>query len=93
MICADVKSNIRQQEIKDVVAASYKLLQEVPSKHQIQCKKGVYFSFDFSSYSIQLDFFHGEQGGRKGAFLTDKLNNKRQQQTSNNAVVLLHSHS
>ena len=54
MISADVKSNIKQQEIKDLVAASYKLLQEVPSKLQIQCKKGVYFSFDFGWYSIQL---------------------------------------
>ena len=36
MISADVKSNIRQQKIKDLVAASYKLLEEVPSKLQIQ---------------------------------------------------------
>ena len=54
MISADAKSNIKQQEIKDLVAASYKLLQEVPSKLHIQCKKGVYFSFDFGWYSIQL---------------------------------------
>ena len=47
MISADVKSNIKQKDIKDAVAASYKLLQEVPSKLQIQCKKGIYFSFDF----------------------------------------------
>ena len=32
MISVDVKSNIKQQEIKDLVAASYKLLEEVPSK-------------------------------------------------------------
>ena len=36
MISAGVKSNIEQQEIKDLVAAFYKLLQEVPSKLQIQ---------------------------------------------------------
>ena len=36
MISADVKSNIKQQKIKDLVAASYKLLEEVPSKLQIQ---------------------------------------------------------
>ena len=53
MISADVKSNIKQ-EIKDLVAATYKLLQEVPSKLQIQYKKGVHFSFDFGWYSIQL---------------------------------------
>ena len=32
MISADVKSIIKQQEIKGLVAASYKLLEEVPSK-------------------------------------------------------------
>ena len=57
MISADVKPNIKQQEIKDLVAASYKLLEEVPSKLQIN-KKGVYFSFDFGWYSIHLDFVH-----------------------------------
>ena len=36
MIPANVKSNIKQQQIKDLVAASYKLLEEVPSKLQIQ---------------------------------------------------------
>ena len=47
MISAGVESNIKQQEIKDLVAASYKLLWEVPSKLQIQCKKSVHFSFGF----------------------------------------------
>ena len=41
---ADVKCNIKQQEIKDLVSAS-KLLQKVPSKLQIQCKKGYIFFF------------------------------------------------
>ena len=36
MISANVKSNIKQQQTKDLVAASYKLLEEVPSKLQIQ---------------------------------------------------------
>ena len=57
MISANVKSNIKQQEIKDLVAAFYIFLQEVPSKLQIQCKKGVYFATDFGWYSIHLDFF------------------------------------
>ena len=39
MIPADVKSNIKQQEIKDLVVASYKLLEELPSKLQIQLKR------------------------------------------------------
>ena len=55
MISADVKSNKKQQEIKDLVAASDKFLEEVPSKYQIQCKKIVYFSTDFGWYSIRLD--------------------------------------
>ena len=53
--CGNVKSNIKQQEIKDQVAAS-KLLWEVPSKLQIQRKKGLYFSFDFGWYSIHFYF-------------------------------------
>ena len=36
MISADVKSKIKQQEIKDLLTASYKLLEELPSKLQIQ---------------------------------------------------------
>ena len=34
MISADVKTNLKQQEI-------------IPSKLETQCKKGEYFSFDF----------------------------------------------
>ena len=47
MISADIKSNIIQQEIKDLVTASHKLSQDVPLNLQIQCTKGVYFSFEF----------------------------------------------
>ena len=36
MISADVKCYIKQQEIKDLVGASYKLLEEGPSELQIQ---------------------------------------------------------
>ena len=44
MISADVKSNIKQQEIKDLVATSYKLLEEVPSNTNFKYnKKDVYF--------------------------------------------------
>ena len=43
MISSDVKSNIKQQEIKDLVDTSYKFFLKVPSNLQIQCKKGVYF--------------------------------------------------
>ena len=44
MISADIKSNIKQQEIKDLVAGSYKLLVEVPSNTNFKYNiKGVYF--------------------------------------------------
>ena len=36
---------INQKEIKDLVAVSYNFL--LPSKLEMQCKKGMYFSFDF----------------------------------------------
>ena len=55
MISADGKANVKQQEINDLAAVSYKFLQEVPSKLEIQCKKGIYFSFDLGWYSIHLD--------------------------------------
>ena len=43
ILSADVKANVKQQEINYLVAVSYKFLQEVPSKLEIQCKKGMYF--------------------------------------------------
>ena len=47
LISADVKANKNNKKIKDLVAVSYKILEEVPSKLEIQCKNGIYFSFDF----------------------------------------------
>ena len=38
-----------------MVAVSFQFLQELPSKLEIQCKKGIYFSFDFGWYFINLD--------------------------------------
>ena len=52
---ADVKTDAKQQEIKELVALSWNVLQEVPSKREILWKTGVYFSFQFTWYSIQLD--------------------------------------
>ena len=43
MISADVKAKVEQQEIKYQVTVPYKFLQEVPSKLEMQCKKGIYF--------------------------------------------------
>ena len=58
MISADVKANIKQQEIKDLVNISYKFSKEVLSKLEMQCKKGVHFSFVFAWYSMHLDIVH-----------------------------------
>ena len=51
----DVKANIKQQEINDLVAVSYNFLYEVSSKLEKQCKKENYFTLDFGWYSIHLD--------------------------------------
>ena len=51
----DVKANIKQQEINDLVAVSYNFLYEVPSKLEKQCKKENYFTLDFGWYSIHLE--------------------------------------
>ena len=50
---------------RSVVAISFKFLQELPSKLEIQCKKGMYFSFDFAWYFINLDIIRSEQVGRR----------------------------
>ena len=54
MVSADVKANIKH-EIKKLVAVSYTFLYEVPTKLEIQFKKGIHFSFKFGWYSIQLE--------------------------------------
>ena len=47
----DIKANVQKKEIKELMAVSYKFLQEVPSKLEIHCKKGMYISFNFDWYS------------------------------------------
>ena len=49
----DVKANIKQQEVKDLVA--YLTIKEVPSKLEMQYKKRVCFSFEFGCYFIHID--------------------------------------
>ena len=44
MISADVKVNVKQEEIKELV--------------EIQCRKGMNFSLKFGWYSIQLAIVH-----------------------------------
>ena len=50
----DVKANMKQQEIKDPVAYLTNVY-ELPVKLEIHYKKRMYFSFDFTWYSIHLD--------------------------------------
>ena len=58
LISSNVRANVKQQEIKDLAVVSLFFLQKVPLKLEIQCEKGVYFSFDFGWYSIQWLIFH-----------------------------------
>ena len=57
------------------MAVSHRLLYKVPSKLEIQCKEGVYFSFNFGWYSIPLDIVCYEQ--RLGVFTYWKKSVKR----------------
>ena len=57
-----MRESIKNQNVKQVrnkqtcwLAVPYKLLQEVPSKLDIQCKEGMYFSFNFGWCSIQIN--------------------------------------
>ena len=49
-------------------------IQELSSKLEIQCKKPVYFSFDFGWYSICFDIVRWELG-RGGIDNTHKIHN------------------
>ena len=54
MISADAKGDVKQQTKTGSYTSNFLL--EVPSsKHEIQCIAGMYFSFNFAWYSIQLD--------------------------------------
>ena len=55
MTYADVKPNVKQLEIKELVTISYKFFRFAT---EIKRKAGIYFLFDFGCYSIQLDFAH-----------------------------------
>ena len=61
LISSNVKANVKQQEIKDLAVVSLIFLQKVPSKLEIQCEMGVYFSLILAGiqssgwYSIQHD--------------------------------------
>ena len=54
MISADVKANEKKQEVKDLVASSYKCLQEIQYLLKYNVKKACIL-FNFGWYSIHLD--------------------------------------
>ena len=45
MMSANVKANIKQQEIKDLVAASYNFFKNYPQNFKYNVKEGVFFNF------------------------------------------------
>ena len=49
------QTDVKQQEMKDLVAVSFDNVWELLSKFEIQCQAGVNFSINFVSYSIQPD--------------------------------------
>ena len=50
-ICAH-KTDVEQQEIKEVVVLYYNVLQDVPWKLEIKCKVGVYFLVNFGCFHL-----------------------------------------
>ena len=60
---------------RSVVAVSFKFLQELPSKlEEVQCKKGMFFSFDFGWYFISLDILPVKNRLGGGVGLTARQN-------------------
>ena len=66
MLYADIKANAKQQEINYLVAVSYEVLPEVPSKLEIQCKKGMYFYLILIGIPSILIFSVKNRGRWKG---------------------------
>ena len=72
------------------MAVSFKFLQELPSKLEIQCKKGMYFSFDFGWYFINLDIVHAlRTGWGRGVGLMTRQNLVKQDKSS---LFVINSH-
>ena len=57
-----------------MVAVSFKFLQELPSKLEIPCKKGMFFSFDFGWYFISFDILPVKNRLGGGVGLTSRQN-------------------
>ena len=66
---ANVKANIKQQEIKDLVAVSYIFFKKYPQNLKYSVKEGVFFIwFSWRSSSIHLDIVsvNNRDGGGGG---------------------------
>ena len=50
MTPTDAKADVKEQKIKKLVSVSCNFLLEVPLKLEIQCKTGVYFSFNIDLF-------------------------------------------
>ena len=66
MMSANVKANIKQQEIKDICI--FILFKEVPSKLEIQCKRGYIFHLIFVGISSILILFVNNRCGWGGGW-------------------------
>ena len=58
MMSADVKANIKQQKIKDLVVYCTILCKNYLQNLKYNVNRGVYIPFDFGWYSIHLDIVH-----------------------------------
>ena len=57
MISADIKTDLKQQEIKELVAYLITFHRSTFSKLEIECEAGMLFPFNLGWCSIQLDIF------------------------------------
>ena len=60
IIPADAKANKnkRNKRCDGSILQIFEYLSKVPSKLEIQCKKGIYFSLDFGCYSIHFNIVY-----------------------------------
>ena len=58
IISADVKIDVKQQEIKELVAIFQLFIRNTFSKLEIPCKTDVYFSFNFAWWYIPSNLLH-----------------------------------
>ena len=70
IVSSDVKPNVKLQEIKELFPVSFKFLYEVPTKSEIQCKKGI---FHLILVSIPSSLILSVKNRGSGGYSTDKI--------------------